>query len=139
MRILVTGSRDWADRNVIGEALITARDTWWWRSPGPVKMRLVDGACPTGADAIAHELAKGWGWETERYPADWTSLGKRAGPLRNEHMVNLGADLVLAFFKPCSKVDCRGGPELHWSHGTVHCANLAHDAGLTTWRFYDHG
>lgn len=121
-RILVTGSRDWADRDTIRSALLTeinaalfAEDSKW-----PV---LVHGGCPTGADAIADEV-----WrdlmtrytsldEPEVHAADWRSEGRAAGPKRNARMVALGADVVLAF--PIGK-----------SPGTRGCMALARKAGI---------
>ena len=89
MRILVTGSRNWTDRAAIAQALLDLR------MEGPPV--IVHGACPTGADAIADELATSWGWEIERHPADWDRHGKAAGPLRNQEMVDAGADVCVAF------------------------------------------
>ncbi len=135
MRVLVTGSRDWTDRNVIAQALLDARD----KPPAgatPGRMVLVSGACPTGADRLAEQLADRWDWQVERHPADWASHGKAAGFRRNEHMVALGADVCLAFLGPCSSASCRE-PRPHGSHGTKHCAGKAADAGVVV-RWYTH-
>lgn len=111
-RILVTGSRDWVDMEAIKLAM---------QSLGVEKATLVTGACPTGADQMAKALAKDWGWLIEEYPADWAQYGKRAGYLRNRHMVELGADICLAFIK--------GG-----SAGSSMTAHLAEEAGIPTRR-----
>lgn len=117
-RILITGSRDWSDRQAIKTALREhAR-------PGDT---LVHGACPTGADAIADELWTKWG-PIERHPADW-SMGRAAGPLRNQHMVNLGADVCLAFIGHCTSPRC-SRPGVHDSHGATGCAAMARKAGI---------
>lgn len=109
-RILVTGSRDWHDEIAIEELLFEY-------SPG----LLVHGACPTGADAIADAIATRWNWDIERHPADWDRHGKKAGPLRNQHMVDLGADVCLAFI-------------LNGSRGASHTARIAEAAGIPTVR-----
>jgi hypothetical protein len=111
-RVLVTGSRDWADRVVIRQALA---DAWAWYSPAV----LVSGACPTGADALAEECWSHWGGEVERHPADWARHSTRAGPLRNREMVALGADLCLAFIR-------------NGSRGATHCAELAIEKRIET-------
>lgn len=114
-RILVTGSRDWTDREAIAHALLDVRDQ---PRPGvPSRMVLVHGACPTGADAIADEWATAWGWEVERHPAEWETHGRAAGPIRNQKMVDLGADVCLAFPLPGSR-------------GTRHCMGAAERAGI---------
>lgn len=48
---------------------------------------LVSGHCPTGADRIAENIARGWDWTVELHAADWNRHGKRAGFLRNAEMV----------------------------------------------------
>jgi hypothetical protein len=123
-RILVTGSRDWEDRAAIDGILtsLAAANTFHGRTTV-----VVHGACPTGADAMADDWAR---WhaarsplvEFERHPANWRANGKRAGFIRNAHMVNLGADLCLAFIKDGSR-------------GTSHTAALAEAAEIPTRRY----
>jgi hypothetical protein len=87
-RLLVTGSRDWTDLATIRAAL-TERF-----HPRTI---LVHGACPRGADAMANHVWRQLGGLVEPHPAMWQKHGKAAGPIRNEHMVKLGADVCLAF------------------------------------------
>jgi len=61
-----------------------------------------------GADLQAKAAAKalkeaGWPVRYERHPADWQKHGRRAGYLRNQKMVDLGADVCLAFIHNNSK------------------------------------
>lgn len=126
MRILVTGSRDWGDREAI---LLAFRDFLGGDNV------LVSGACPTGADRIAEEIAEDFlGWEVEPHPADW-SRGRKAGPERNAHMVSLGADVCLAFIGDCTSPRCSVEGK-HPSHGASGCADLAERAGIPVRRFY---
>ncbi|WP_181785368.1 SLOG family protein [Streptomyces phytophilus] len=120
-RVLVTGSRDWADADPIRHALTTA----WLRHTGT--FIVVHGACPTGADWIAsdwvtnlHEGELGANVTEEPHPADWRPGGKfdrAAGFRRNADMVALGANLCLAFIRNSSR-------------GATHTANLADRAGI---------
>jgi len=117
-RILITGSRTWTDRDTI------------WRVLGdtvaPIDITretvLVSGACPRGADALAEDWARRYGLTVERHRANWQLEGRRAGFIRNARMVNLGADICLAFIKDGSR-------------GASHTARLAEEAGIETRRF----
>lgn len=98
MRILVSGARGWANAPLIEQNLVFYAGQDKNGSTGlPV---LIHGACPKGADKLANDIAEKLGWEIERYPADWDRLGKKAGVLRNEDMVDTRPDLVLAFPLP---------------------------------------
>lgn len=115
-RVLVTGSRNWQDRNIVFAALQE-------HLGGEMEAVLVHGDCPSGADHHAQVWADLQpGITAERHPADWNAHGKAAGPIRNQQMVDLGADVVLAFPHPDSR-------------GTTHCVEAARRAGLRV-KFY---
>lgn len=126
-RVLITGSRDWDDGACIEAAL----------EPYTVDRTtvLVSGGCPTGADNLAEQIWSGWGLSVERHPADWNvhdtrcpawhhgmKVCKRAGFRRNLLMVDLGADICLAFIKDNSQ-------------GATMTAHIAEKASITTIRF----
>lgn len=129
-RVLITGSRNWTDAEQIRRTLDAALLVFD-RSPTPPV--LVHGGCnmhrngrgayvpttkPTrGADAIAHGWWRSWGLPTEVHMAEWDTHGKAAGFIRNQHMVDMGADLVIGFV-------------LDNSPGTTHCLTAAERAGL---------
>jgi SLOG family YspA-like protein len=114
VRILITGSRDWTDREAVRQALIKAGQG---ARVHPQETVVVHGQCPTGADKIADELAREFGCQIERHPADWATHGKAAGPIRNAIMVSLGADVCLAF-------------PLGESRGTRSCMRMARNSGI---------
>lgn len=124
VRILITGSRDWDDVELLEDRLRR------YLPAGAVT--LVSGACLTGADALAEAFADRVGWIVEKHPADW-SRGRKAGPERNNHMVALGADVCEAFIGHCSSPRC-AIPGQHPSHGASGCAQRAEDAGISTHR-----
>jgi hypothetical protein len=127
MRILVTGSRDWPHWNTVNRALLE----YAWEQD----IVIVHGDCPTGADAMAQRFCDyQLGGRSERYPADW-SLGRRAGPERNRKMVDLGADVCLAFISSCTSPRCKIDGD-HPSHGASGTADMAEAAGIPVRRFY---
>lgn len=118
MRVLVTGSRDWAAG---GQVRVELYHLWWLHG----SLVVVHGSCPTGADAFAEEwvsLTRRHGNRSESHPANWNKYGKAAGPIRNRAMVEAGAEICLAFIR-------------NGSRGASHCADLAEKAGIKTIRF----
>jgi len=123
-RVLVTGSRDWANAELVWAALNDVRDE---ALTAGRQLVVVHGACPRGADAdAAHWAEIGSQFATwikaEAHPADWALNGKAAGFIRNAEMVRLGADLCLAFIR-------------NGSRGASHTARLAEEAGIPVRRW----
>lgn len=129
MRILVTGSRTWDDRDQIVSALaefITDKAGIIPPVDGLEDVTLVHGACPNGADEIANQVGILWerayGLKIERHPANWDAYGRRAGFVRNADMVALGANVCLAFIRDGSR-------------GASMTADLADKAGIPVLRY----
>lgn len=123
-RVLVTGSRDWDDIETVKFSMVMAESgAHHSGAKGASEITLVSGACPTGADRIAEELAEELRWgKIERHPANWEKYGKRAGFLRNKEMVDSHPHICLAFIKNNSK-------------GATMTADLAEKAGLRVVRY----
>lgn len=112
-RLLITGSRTWTNTLVIEGFLKYAVN--YFTEP----VTLVSGACPKGADLLCEQWwERNTDYPIERHPAKWQLLGKKAGFVRNAKMVELGADLCIAFIKDGSK-------------GATMTANLARDNGIS--------
>ena len=91
-RVLVCGSRDFNDYNLLATKLDEVRDRL-----GDVSMRVISGAA-RGADSLAAKWAQQRGVPCDEYPADWDRHGKSAGYRRNEQMLTEGdPHLVVAF------------------------------------------
>jgi YspA, cpYpsA-related SLOG family len=125
MRILVTGSRHWSDYERVSFGLATAIETLMAKFPEDKTITLIHGAAP-GADSLADNFMfrsrkflaqKGYTVVIDPHPADWDKHGKAAGPIRNQEMVDLGADICVAFVAPDSR-------------GTVDCMKRARAAGI---------
>jgi len=138
-RVLVTGSRDWADQKAVFDALDACFARYAYRaklSSGYLDwaVTVVHGDCPTGADHWAHvwyEIRKTLWHEhvlEDPHPADWDRLGKAAGGARNQVMADKGADECLAFY---------------WygagNAGTADCASRAAEAGIPVTSIYGNG
>ncbi|MFF7851892.1 SLOG family protein [Streptomyces sp. NPDC007910] len=141
-RVLVTGSRDTHDPRPVNTEL----DARLARLQPGQHLVIVHGACQDrwgrlrGVDAHADAWAlrakqAGHPVDVERHPAEDHGPWPACGPIRNRHMVSLGADEALAFIGPCSSPRCRK-PEPHPSHGASGCADMAEQAGIPTQRRY---
>ncbi len=130
MRVIVTGSRDMAERydtfmknnpmfvnnQTLGllerdqqerRLLMNEMDRLvrWAPANGYESIAFIHGACGSGADKICSDYcAELMSYNNEEvfkvyeesHPADWKRWGRRAGPIRNTEMVELGADYVIA-------------------------------------------
>ena len=90
MRLLVCVGREFADRRLLNETLSRLRQE------RGIALVIAGGA--RGADTMPEWWGKAEGLPCDVYQADWASLGRRAGPIRNQRMLDEGKpDLVLAF------------------------------------------
>jgi len=118
LRLLITGSRKWIDTDAIrAEFDIVA-------SKEGANVLLVSGACPLGADRMCELIAPEYGWQVELHPLNWKSgpngaYNSQAGFERNKLMVDLGADLVLAFI-------------MNNSGGAMNTVSHSYKAGIPT-------
>lgn len=115
-RILVSGSRDWDNMTIVSDTL---RDAMIYLGVEPSSVTLVHGGA-RGLDSIAGTVAKNMGMQVEKHPAQWDAYGKSAGMIRNREMVELGANLFIAF--PLDK-----------SVGTWGCLKEAQKSGMECW------
>jgi hypothetical protein len=90
MRVLVCGGRNFRDSASVFEALAAQH------RESPISLIIEGGAL--GADEIAALWADCAGVKRRKFKADWTRLGRSAGPIRNALMIAEGRpDLVIAF------------------------------------------
>jgi hypothetical protein len=134
-RVLITGSRDYPTPQDIVRALNDIHDRL---IPGQ-SLIVVNGACSKGADYFAHLWCRrrellGDPVTEETHRAERFGPWPGCGPIRNRHMVSLGADCCRAFIGPCTKAACRK-PKPHGSHGASGCADLAEAVGIPVRRF----
>jgi hypothetical protein len=112
LTLIVCGGRDFRNVSAVFHALFNLQE-----KRGIVKIK--HGDCPTGADYFARRWGEMEGIEVQAFPADWTEHGKAAGPIRNQQMVDSGADGCVAF---------PGG------RGTADMVRRAEAAGIKVWK-----
>lgn len=143
LRVLVTGSRDWSDWNMIRNTLLALND-----NEAYVDYMLYHGAA-RGADTMTAYTVEHDGevkdeatpnrdnrfvhWSVRAFPAEWDLFGKRAGFLRNEQMVNTILADADRRDGTVDNVVCVAFIQNH-SRGATMCADLAEKAGIKTIR-----
>jgi hypothetical protein len=88
VRLLACGSRDWTDRGRIAAVLAG------YAAHRPIEV--IHGDAP-GADALAADVARSYGYAVRAFPPDEARHGDRARPMRNLAMLDARPDVVLAF------------------------------------------
>lgn len=89
LRLIVAGGRDYSDAKAVFAVLDRIH-----AKRGIAE--IIHGAAP-GADTLADEWGKARGVKRTPCEANWTGLGKAAGPIRNRHMLTLKPDGVVLF------------------------------------------
>ena len=92
MIVLVCGSREWKNQQIIRAALEELDGS---------STVLAGGA--RGADELGEQLARELGLGVRVFPADWQQYGKRAGFIRNLEMLEQQPDQVWAFWDGLSR------------------------------------
>lgn len=113
MRLLVCGSRDWTNKEIIKKEILELQKN------NRIEV-IIHGGC-RGADLLSGVVAYELQIPIEEYPADWKGDGKAAGPKRNQRMLDEGKpDFVLAFHD-----------DINESKGTKDMVLRAKKAGVT--------
>lgn len=127
MRVIVSGAREWTDEEYVFETLD--------RALGSISDVIVVEGCANGVDRIVETWCKDREIEIEHHPAHWRHvkdcpidckkmIGKPAGAIRNQEMLNSGADFVICFH-----------PDIDKAKGTKHMKTIAEKAGVPVYLF----
>ena len=117
---LVCGDRNWSDSLAIRDVLDTFPE-------GDQTVVITGGA--RGADIIAWHIAKDKGFRNIRIDAPWEAFGKRAGPVRNQWMLDLLLMMRSANHAPIYDVHAFHG-NIASSKGTADMLSRARAAGV---------
>ena len=96
-RVVIAGCRDYNDYNEAKSFL----DSCLFDIRRENEIVIVSGGA-SGADAIGERYAEENGFKVEKYPADWKTYGRSAGPRRNKQMAEV-CDYVICFWDEKSK------------------------------------
>lgn len=102
MRVIIAGSRDITDYDVVSQAIADS---------GFDVTRVVSGCC-RGVDRLGEQWAKERYITIHAFPANWRANGKAAGPIRNREMAQ-NADALVA---------------VTWEGGTAGTKNMIEEA-----------
>lgn len=101
MRLIIAGTREWANYPALTRVLDVALERTGWHPT-----TVVSGM------ALGVDLGGVW-WACERglpydpHPADWTTHGRAAGPIRNREMALVAdAAILLAYEHSRGSLDC---------------------------------
>ena len=104
MKVLVCGGRDWRDKGAVWRVLAQLQPSV-----------IIEGGC-RGPDTMAFQYGRDNCIPVETHCANWKQFGRRAGPIRNQEMIDKG--------KPDLVVACPGG------RGTADMVSRAKAAGI---------
>jgi len=89
MKLIIAGGRDFP----IDQAESLIRSALATHSLTDKVCEIVYGGC-RGIDSAAYNIANGI-WPTKLFPADWSTHGRAAGPIRNRQMAEYSDALLL--------------------------------------------
>lgn len=123
LRIIVAGSREFNNYQLLSDTLMKYLEDIDFTDvvDNPNQVKFISGTA-RGADVLGEQFAYTWGYEVKRFHADWDSLGKRAGYVRNSEMAKYAVEndnygVLIAFWDGKSR-------------GTKHMIDLANKHGL---------
>ena len=108
-RVLICGGREWNNPYPILRELRALPDSITTVIHGDAR----------GADKLGGVIAEGLDLNVISVPANWRGKGKAAGFVRNQKMLKMKPDIVLAFHEDISQ-----------SKGTRHMISIARAAGV---------
>lgn len=102
--VIICGDRNWTHRKIVAD---------FFECFLPKRTVIIQGGC-RGADTIAKEEGEKQGYKVITVDAKWNKYGDSAGPRRNEEMMKMNPNWVIAFHE-----------HIENSKGTKHMLSLA--------------
>lgn len=114
LRVLMCGDRNWVKYEWVEAVVATF-------PPGTI---VIEGEA-RGADLMSKVFAEKRGFQVLPYPADWKRLGKGAGNIRNQQMIDEGNPATVIYFHD----------DLSSSTGTADMVERARKSGLKVYSY----
>jgi hypothetical protein len=84
MKVIIAGGRDFNNYLLLLEGIVESK----------FDITSVISGCAKGADELGELFAKDMDLPVHRFPADWNTHGRAAGPIRNGEMASFGEALI---------------------------------------------
>ena len=110
LKVIIAGGRNFSNDKILKQTCDNILQ-------GQPNIEIVSGAHYKGADKLGEQYAKERNYQLTKFPANWNTYGRAAGPKRNQQMANY-ADVLIAFWDGKSK-------------GTLNMINEAKRANLS--------
>lgn len=94
MKVIIAGGRDFSDYETLSSNCDRILQN-------VKKVEIISGRC-SGADELGERYARERGYKIKLFPAQWGTLGRKAGPIRNKQMAEY-SDALIAFWDGESK------------------------------------
>jgi hypothetical protein len=120
--VIVCGGRNYGDYDRVRAVLD--------RLAKRVEIFAIRHGAARGADSLGGRWARENGYMEQVYPAEWDRLGKRAGFVRNQEMID-AHDPEIPSSRVVAVVAFPGG------NGTAHMVRIARAAGVPVWELHD--
>ena len=89
MRLIIAGSRDFNDYGFVKDIL-----DYYLQNTDKHTVAVISGT-QRGVDSLGERYAKENGIKVERFPPDWDTHGKAAGPIRNQQMADAATHCIV--------------------------------------------
>ncbi len=91
--VIVTGGTRYLNRGLVFDKLTEYHEAF-------TIAEMVNGMAPHGVDWFCFEWAEQNGIITRKFPADWKTHGEKAGPIRNQQMLDENPDIDVGLVFP---------------------------------------
>lgn len=105
MKVIIAGGRDISDKDLVFNLI--DKTIQQWNADGLEPITEIVSGTAKGVDTLGEEYAKEHDIPVKRFPADWETNGKAAGPIRNKQMADYADRAIIVMHE-----DSRGSKNM---------------------------